>query len=192
MAVLLAPELPDRQHGARLGGAAPAVIEHHPLLLTHRYVLTLPADVAPWTGGSEVSVFLRDGFDIGDEDLEYPNMAMRALVHEPSPRGAHTQLGWPGLRSAALAPLAGGSAPGLVRISDEPALIQGDPSYADAVLADGHQFLFQIDEEGWPGDGPLEDVVDEYLWGYGSVYFYGTPDPSAGIVRQIVAGFIDF
>jgi hypothetical protein len=51
--------------------------------------------------------------------------------------------------------------------------------------------LFQVDEDGWPVDGELADVVDEYLWGYGSVYFYGTPGPD-GIVQDVVAGFIDF
>ena len=79
----------------------------------------------------------------------------------------------------------------LVRIDDEPVLIQGEPSFADAVRADGHRFLFQIDEGGWPAEGELADIVEEYLWGYGSVYFYGTPDAD-GIVRDVVAGFIDF
>lgn len=192
MARLFAPVLPDWSDGGRLGGAPPQVIEQHPLFDTHRYVLTLPSDCAPWTGGAEVSVLLRVGFDIGDEDIVYPNMAMRALLHESSPRGTRTQLGWPGLRATELAPVTGESESGLVRIAQEPSLIQGDPSYADAVLADGHRFLFQIDEEGWPVEGPLEDVIDDYLWGYGSVYFYGTPDPTDDIVREIVAGFIDF
>ncbi|MBB1152801.1 hypothetical protein [Amycolatopsis dendrobii] len=66
-----------------------------------------------------------------------------------------------------------------------------EPSYADAVRADGHQFLFQVNEEGWPVAGELEDVIEEYLWGYGPVYFYGTPGAD-GIVREVVAGFIDF
>ena len=78
-----------------------------------------------------------------------------------------------------------------MRVDDEPVLIQGEPAFADAVRADGHRFLFQIDEEGWPEEGELGDIVEEYLWGYGSVYFYGTPDAD-GIVRDVVAGFIDF
>ena len=146
MSMSLHPGLPDRADGGRLGGAPPAAIENHPLLATHRYVLTLPADCAAWTGGNEVSVVLRAGFSIADDDIVYPDMAMRAIVHAPSPR---------------------------------------------AVLADGHRFLFQVDEDGWPVDGELEDVVEEYLWGYGSVYFYGTPGAD-GTVRDVVAGFIDF
>lgn len=63
-------------------------------------------------------MLLRAGFDIGDDDLTYPTMAMRALVHPPSPRGDRTGLGWPGLRSTALVP-SSGPAPALVRIADE-------------------------------------------------------------------------
>ncbi|MGW0172616.1 hypothetical protein ACWDUM_02105 [Rhodococcus sp. NPDC003322] len=66
-------------------------------------------------------------------------------------------------------------------------LVPSLPDRADG----GHRFLFQIDEEGWPVDGELEDVIDEYLWGYGSVYFYGTPR-AGGVVRDVVAGFLDF
>jgi hypothetical protein len=78
-----------------------------------------------------------------------------------------------------------------VRIGTEPVLIQNDPTYADAVLADGHDFLFQVDEEGWPVAAELEDMVGSYLWGYGSVYFYGTLRED-GTVDEVVAGFIDF
>lgn len=187
MPVLFTPSLPDREDGGRLGGAPPVAIEAHPLLETHRYLLTIPT-----VPDSEISVLLRNGFGIGDSDLEYPDMAMRALVHAPAPRGERTDLGWPGLRSAALVEMPDEEdSIALVRIADEPVLIQNEPSYADAVRADGHQFLFQVNEEGWPVDGELEDVIDEYLWGYGSVYFYGTPG-SDGIVREVVAGFIDF
>jgi len=168
------------------------VIEAHPLLKTHRYLLTLAADCASWTGGREVSVVLRAGFRIEDEDVVYPDMAMRAIVHDPSSRGGRDDLGWPGLRATALIPGTDvASTPALVRIDDEPVLIQGEPAFADAVRADGHRFLFQIDEEGWPLEGELEDVIAEYLWGYGSVYFYGTPGAD-GTVRDIVAGFLDF
>ncbi|WP_341974292.1 hypothetical protein [Microbacterium sp. LWO13-1.2] len=192
MPVFLYPALPDRADGARLGGAPPSVIETHPLMETHRYLLTLDVVCASWTGSREVSVVLRAGFSIEDEDLVYPDMAMRAIVHEPSPRGLRDDLGWSGLRATALvARPDAGSTPALVRIDDEPVLIQGEPAFADAVRADGHRFLFQIDEEGWPVEGELEDVIAEYLWGFGSVYFYGTPSAD-GTVRDVVAGFIDF
>lgn len=192
MPVFLCPALPDRADGARLGGAPPSVIETHPLLQTHRYLLTLPAGCAPWTGSREVSVVLRAGFSIDDEDIVYPDMAIRAIVHDPSPRGVRDDLGWPGLRATALVERpAAVTAPALVRIDDEPVLIQGEPAYADAVRADGHRFLFQIDEEGWPVDGELEDIIEEYLWGFGSVYFYGTPGADDAVL-DVVAGFIDF
>ncbi|WP_426738110.1 hypothetical protein [Plantibacter sp. 2H11-2] len=166
-------------------------IQEHELFATHQYLLTVPADHAPWARGVEVSVLLRRGFTIGDDDLEYPNMAMRAIVHEPSPRGDRPEFGWPELRATALTVMPGDDSPGLVRIADEPQLIQQEPEYSAAVRADGHRFLFQIDEDGWPVDGDLAGTVDEYLWGYGSVYFYGTPGPD-GVVREVLAGFIDF
>lgn len=190
MAKLFALGLPGGTTGGRVGGAPPEMIESHPLLSTHRYVLTLPADCASWTGGCEVSVLLRDGFEIGDHDIEYPDMAMRAIVHGASPRGIRTELGWPGLSPATLVECSDETIP-LVRVDAVPALIQGDPSYSDAVRADGHDFLFQVDEEGWPEEGDLVAVIEDYLWGYGSVYFYGTPGPDQ-VVRDVVAGFIDF
>lgn len=186
------PALPDRAEGGRLGGAPPRAIEDDPLLETHRYLLTLPAGCAGWAADAEVSVLLRNGFTIADDDVTYPEMAMRALVHPSSPRGDRSDLGWPGLRSAALGELDGADeTPALVRTGAQPVLIQNEPGYAAAVQADGHRFLFQIDEEGWPVDGPLEDVIEEYLWGYGSVYFYGTPGTD-GQVRDVHAGFLDF
>lgn len=191
MSVFLSPALPASEHGSRLGGAPPAAIETHPLLETHQYVLTLAAGCASWAGGREVSVVLRAGFSTEDEDVLYPNMAMRAIVHAPSPRGTRDDLGWPGLRATSLVERPAAVATPLVRVDDEPVLIQGEPAFADAVRADGHRFLFQIDEEGWPEEGELGDIVDEYLWGYGSVYFFGRPDAD-GIVRDVVAGFIDF
>jgi hypothetical protein len=189
--ILFTPSAPDSPDGGRVGGAPPITIQEHPLFATHQYLLTVPADHASWARGVEVSVLLRRGFTIGDDDLEYPNMAMRAIVHEPSPRGDRPALGWPELRAAALAVMPNDDSPGLVRIADEPQLIQQEPEHSAAVRADGHQFLFQIDEEGWPVDGELADIAAEYLWGYGSVYFYGTAGPD-GVVREVLAGFIDF
>lgn len=190
--MFLTPALPDHAAGARLGGAPPRALEGHPLWDTHRYVLTLPADCAPWARGVEVSVLLRHGFDIGDDDLTYPDMAVRALVHAPSPRSTRHDLGWPGLFPAGLVEWNGHSpARPFVRVHDTPDLIQGRPEYATDVLLDGHRFLFQIDEAGWPVGGDLDEIIDEYLWGYGSVYFYGTPAPD-GVVREVVAGFMDF
>ena len=191
MVRLLTPMLPDRVDGGRLGGTPPMALDGHPLLDTHRYLMTLPAEIAPWTGGAEVSLLLRTGFSVGDDDLEYPNLPVRAIMHAPSPRGNREDATWPGLRAAALENLPDStSTPALVRVSDAPELAQRENAYADAVLADGHSFLFQIDEDGWPVDGDLGNVIEEYLWGYGVAYFFGTPGAD-GVVCDIVAGFID-
>lgn len=188
----LAPTLPDRAAGGRVGGPPPVALEEHPILDTHRYLMTLPADIARWTGGAEVSLFLRAGFSIGDDDLKYPNLSVHAIMHAPSPRGRREDATWPGLRAAALEDLPGSAdTAALVRVDDAPVLMQQESSYADAVRADGHSFLFQVDEVGWPVDGELGNLIEEYLWGYGTAYFYGTPD-AHGVVRDIVAGFIDF
>ncbi|PRB09698.1 hypothetical protein [Microbacterium sp. MYb62] len=78
------------------------MIETHPLLKAHRYLLTLAAGSASWAGSREVSVVLRDGFRIEDEDVVYPDMAMRAIVQDPSPRGGRDDLGWPSLQLVVL------------------------------------------------------------------------------------------
>ncbi|WP_430330659.1 hypothetical protein [Rhodococcus sp. ACT016] len=98
----------------------------------------------------------------------------------------------PGLGSAALVfadPDA--ETPPFVRIAPVPALIQNEPTYAARVEADGHRFLFQVNEEGWPvSEDPSPEFVEEYLFGYGSVYFYGKRDEAARAI-EIVAGFLD-
>ncbi|MDH6679877.1 hypothetical protein M2284_004101 [Rhodococcus sp. LBL1] len=79
-----------------------------------------------------------------------------------------------------------------MRIGPTPVLLQNEPSYAARVEADGYRFLFQMNEEGWPdGEDPEAEIVEEHLFGYGSVYFYGRCD-EAGLAGEVVAGFLDF
>ena len=148
---------------------------------------------APWLGVRELSIFIRRGFSIGDDDLEYPDIGVRAVLHLPSSRSAESAGSHAGLGSAALIRIpSDDEVMPLVLIAPQPVLIQNEPSYADAVEADGHSFLFQINEEGWPVVAESHpDFVEEYLFGYGSVYFYGSSD-ATGLVREVVPGFLDF
>jgi len=183
----------DSEVGARIGGRPPQVFAAQPIFQTHDYLLTLGAHTAPWLGERELSVFIRRGFTIGDDDLEYPNIGVRAVLHPPSSRSAESSGAHEGLGSAALIriPPDDDVVP-LVRIAPQPVLIQNEPSYATAVEADGHRFLFQINEEGWPVvDESHPEFVEEYLFGYGSVYFYGSTD-ATGLAREVVPGFLDF
>lgn len=183
----------DSEVGARIGGRPPQVFAGQPILQTHEYLLTLGTPTAPWLGARELSVFIRRGFTIGDDDLEYPDIGLRAVPHPPSSRSAESAGGHKGLGSAELINLpAEGEVMPLVLIAQQPVLIQNEPSYADAVEADGQRFLFQINEEGWPVVAePQPEFVEEYLFGYGSVYFYGSAD-ATGLVREVVPGFLDF
>ncbi|RDI18553.1 hypothetical protein DEU38_120122 [Rhodococcus sp. AG1013] len=183
----------DRREGSRVGGNPPRCFAGDTLVETHDYLLTLAASAAEWLLGRELSVFVRRGFTIGDDDLEYPDIGVHAVLHEPSGRGDGIVGRHPGLGSAALisAPVDAEEAP-FVRIARDPVLIQNEPSYAHAVEADGYQFLFQVNEEGWPvSDAPDPEFVEEYLFGYGSVYFYGRLD-SKGAAQIVVPGFLDF
>ena len=183
----------DSKSGARIGGRPPQVFAGQAILQTHEYLLTLEAHTTPWLGARELSVFIRRGFSIGDDDLEYPDIGFRAVLHPPSSRSAESAGTHEGLGSAALVNLpADDEVMPLVLIAPQPVLIQNEPSYADAVEADGHRFLFQINEEGWPVVAePQPEFVEEYLFGYGSVYFYGSAD-AAGLADEIVPGFLDF
>ncbi|MFE5874112.1 hypothetical protein ACFQ6H_02580 [Rhodococcus sp. NPDC056506] len=183
----------DSAIGARIGGHPPQVFAGQPILQTHEYLLTLAAHTATWLGERELSVFIRRGFSIGDDDLEYPDIGVRAILHAPSSRSAESAGIHRGLGSAALIKTpADEEVMSLVLIAPQPVLIQNEPSYAEAVEADGHRFLFQINDEGWPvGSQSQAEFAEEYLFGYGSVYFYGSTDAN-GLVREVVPGFLDF
>lgn len=183
----------DTDTGSRIGGNPPACFDSDQILDTHDYLLTLGAATAEWLGDREVSVFIRRGFAIGDDDLEYPDIGVRAVLHGPSARGAGTRGLHHGLGSAALVVAEpGAETPPFVRIGPAPILIQNEPTYAAGVEADGYRFLFQMNEEGWPvTEDPEAEFVEEYLFGYGSVYFYGKFDET-GQAGEIVAGFLDF
>lgn len=183
----------DSESGDRIGGRPPQFFAGRQILQTHEYLLTLAAHTATWLGGRELSVFIRRGFSIGDDDLEYPDIGVRAVLHRPSSRSAASAGRHSGLGSAALIQIpTDDEVMPLVLIAPQPVLIQNEPSYADAVEADGHRFLFQINEEGWPvGAEPQSEFVEEYLFGYGSVYFYGSAD-ATGLADEVVPGFLDF
>ncbi|MGG7100144.1 hypothetical protein [Rhodococcus sp. 24CO] len=183
----------DSEVGARIGGRPPQVFAGQSILQTHEYLLTLAAHTAPWLGARELSVFIRRGFSIGDDDLDYPDIGVRAVLHPPSQRSGESAGSHEGLGSAALIKIpAVDEVMPLVLIAPQPVLIQHQPSYADAVEADGHHFLFQINEEGWPVVAePQPEFIEEYLFGYGSVYLYGSCDET-GLVRDVVPGFLDF
>ncbi|MBX9149628.1 hypothetical protein ACWGK5_01270 [Rhodococcus qingshengii] len=183
----------DSKSGARIGGRPPQVFAGQAILHSHEYLLTLEAHTAPWLGARELSVFIRRGFSIGDDDLEYPDIGVRAVLHPSSSRSAESAGSHAGLGSAALIRIpSDDEVMPLVLIAPQPVLIQNEPSYAESVEADGHSFLFQINEEGWPVVAESHpDFVEEYLFGYGSVYFYGSSD-ATGLVREVVPGFLDF
>jgi len=121
----------DTNTGSRVGGRPPACFESDPIVEAYDYLFTLGAGTAAWLGSREMSVFLRRGFTIADDDLEYPDIGVRAVLHEPSPRGTRTDGRHPGLGSAALVfaePDA--ETPAFVRVGPTPVLIQNEPSYA--------------------------------------------------------------
>ncbi len=183
----------DTDTGSRVGGNPPACFESDPIVESYDYLLTLDTTVAAWLGDRQASVFLRRGFTIADADLEYPDIGVRVVLHEPSSRSGGSSGRHPGLgRAAMVFADPDVETPPFVRIGPTPVLIQNEPSYAARVEADGYRFLFQIDEEGWPvRDDPDDEFVEEYLFGYGSVYFYGMFDED-GRAIDIVAGFLDF
>ncbi|MBT0567475.1 hypothetical protein [Williamsia sp. CHRR-6] len=193
--VLLDVTVPDKSAGSRLGGAPPKWFDGNDVLDSHHYLLTLESGLTEWQCGREASVFVRRDFEFGASDaaLEYPDIPIRTVLHPPSPRSSRSRGRHPGLASMALTvrDREDAQAP-FLRVGEPRVLIQNEPSYASAVEADGHRFLFQLDEDGWPvPPSPAGEVVDQYLFGYGSVYFYGSPGPR-GCIDDVVVGFFDF
>lgn len=188
MEVLLGVALKDAANGSRLGGAPPVEFTDDPLLNTHDYLLTLEANTAPWLDRSELSVFVRRGYDIGDPDDRYPDIAVSAVLHAPSPRSDSHAAIHPFIVSRALERVtADPGASSLIRIADEPLRLQVETSYLAPVREAGYSFLFTFDEEGFPVD---DEVVSEYQFGYGAVHFFGKLD-ARGIATEIVAGLIE-
>ncbi|RAZ32684.1 MULTISPECIES: hypothetical protein [Microbacterium] len=178
----------DAVSGSRLGGKPPSVLLNDPLLHTHDYLLTLAAETAPWLDDRELSVFVRRGFEIGDADDHYPDIAVAVRLHATSTRAEAEVAVHPFLVSRALEPaVADPDAPSLIRIADEPRRIQHEESRLAAVREAGYRFLFSFDEDGYPVD---DEVVSEYQFGYGAVHFFGLVDAS-GTATEIVAGLIE-
>lgn len=178
----------DARTGSRLGGNPPTALAGNPLLETHDYLLTLAAGPVPWLGDREVSVFVRRGYGIGDPDDRYPDIAVTAVLHAPSPRSEAAVAVHPFVASRALEPAtADPDESPLIRIADEPRRIQHEASYLAPVRDAGYRFLFTFDEEGYPAD---DEVVSEYQFGYGAVHFFGVFDAS-GSATEIVAGLIE-
>jgi len=188
MELLLGVAREDAAHGSRLGGNPPAALIDDPVLSTHDYLLTLGADTAPWLGGHEVSVFVRRGYGIGDPDDRYPDIAVTAVLHTPSPRSDTAAAVYPFVASRALAPVAADPyASSLIRIAEDPQRVQQEESYLAPVRDAGYTLLFTFDEEGYPTES---GVVSEYQFGYGAVHFFGKLDES-GNATEIVAGLIE-
>lgn len=186
--VLLGVAREDAAAGSRLGGNPPAVIADHPVLDTHDYLFTVGGGAAPWQTDREVSAFVRRGYGIGDPDDRYPDIAVQAVLHPPSPRGTNDRGAHPFISSRALEQRAHDpNSPALIRIADEPHRVQQEESYVKPVLDAGYRFLFTFDEEGYPVD---DDVVSEYQFGYGAVHLFGRLDPTGQAV-EIVAGLIE-
>lgn len=188
MEALLGAAREDAATGSRLGGNPPVVFTGDPLLNTHDYLLTLEASTAAWLDRDELSVFVRRGYDIGDPDDSYPDIAVSAVLHAPSPRSDNHAAAHPFIASRALERVtADPAASSLIRIADEPLRLQHEASYLAPVREAGYSFLFSFDEEGFPVD---DDVVSEYQFGYGAVHFFGKFN-AHGIATEIVAGLIE-
>ncbi|MCW5249183.1 hypothetical protein [Streptomyces sp. SHP 1-2] len=188
MVVLLKVARGDSVTGSRLGGDPPGVLAGHPVLDTHHYLFTLAAGTAPWQADREVSVLVRRGYAVGDPDDRHPDIALRAVLHSPSPRCARAPGAHPFLASRSLeAGAPGAPDPALIRIADEAHRVQWEESSVRPLLDDGLRFLFTFDEDGYPVD---DDVVTEYQFGYGAVHFFGRLDADGRAV-DVVAGFVE-
>jgi hypothetical protein len=185
--------------GSRAGGAPPVCLEaRDDLVVDHRYLLTLSPTELPWLGEQECSVFVRRGFSVWGEDVDYPRIGLTAVLHEPSPRGSLAAAALPGLsacrlavadaptgRSSAGVPDTSGHAP-LVRAGGVPDLVRQLPLEALPVVQDGWTYLFAVDDDGWP-----EGCCGDLPFSTGAVYFFGEVGAD-GVVRRVLPGVVQF
>ena len=180
--------------GSRAGGAPPVCLEaRHDLLAGHRYLLTLSPRDVPWLGEQECSVFVRCGFSVWVDDVDYPDIGLTAVLHPPSPRGTAASAALPGLAecrlvvagSVAARPPASVASP-LVRAGGEADLVRQLPLDALPVVQDGWTYLFEVDDDGWP-----EGSCGELPFSTGAVYFFGEVGDD-GVVTRVLPGVVQF
>lgn len=175
--------------GSRIGGAAPALDYEPGYLDRFRYLCTIGHAHIPTVDGQDISVFVRNGFLVTDNDTRFPNIGIDCLLHPPAqPRnddkGRLTDIGEAGLSEAGDARDPEYS---VIRVAATPQLIQNEPSYAAALVEAGYSFIFEFDEEGYDSDF----LNGSYPFNYGALYVYGKRD-ATGLVSAVAAGYVQF
>ena len=174
---------------SRIGGAAPRLDYEPGYLDRYRYLCTIGHAHLPTVDDQDVSVFVRNGFLVTEDDSRYPNLGIDCVMHPPAaPRdddlGRLTAIGAAGLSGEEDARDPDYS---VIRIAATPQHIQHEPSYAAALVAYGYSFIFELDEEGYDSDF----LHESFPFNYGALYVYGRRS-AAGLVSEVVAGYIQF
>ncbi|WP_422507807.1 hypothetical protein [Stenotrophomonas sp. GZD-301] len=183
--------VPGGTGSSRVGGCSPdALVTSGQARPGSRFFVCLAASDFPALAGQDVSIVIDDGFLPSGENTRYPDIGVQCYLHAPSAESADDSTSLGSIARGSLVPASGGGdidAAWFVKLGGAPRLIQEEDYYARALVRDGYEFLFQVDENGFP-DG---FVLGDYPLGYGALYVYGTRG-NGGEVVEVEAGFTQF
>ena len=183
-------DLVGNSHGSsRVGGGMPVDLIVDPEASQGRhFLLTLSHLDFSELGDLDLSLLLDRDFASFSEETVYPDIGIDCILHPPCAEEDADQRGrMAELSRGYLIKQASASETWFIKFGGTPALIQEEDYHQRALLDAGFEFLFQIDENGYP-DGFLSG---NYPFGYGALYIYAKFDKTEKIVK-VVAGFAQF
>lgn len=173
---------------SRVGGGLPAVLLSEPALgRGRRFFLTLSHVDFPALGERDLSVLFDGDFSPFGESTVYPDIGIRCLLHPPCQMTSGTEGIIPELSRGSLFEQGDVKDSWFIKYGGAPELVQEEDYHQRALLDAGFEFLFQVDEDGYP-DGFLSG---RYPLCYGALYVFAKFDRT-GRVIDVTAGFTQF
>lgn len=134
-----------------------------------------------------MSVCVRAGFQVSDDDTQFPNIGIVCLLHLPAEPlrgdgGRMRDLGVAGLSPADGVYDLGNS---VTTIAATPNLIHEEAHYEAPLVAAGYSLLFELDEDR----NSFEFLNGDYPFSYGAVYFYGRRNEDGAEYSSARCGF---
>ncbi|WP_213506241.1 hypothetical protein [Paenibacillus faecis] len=167
----------EESHGW-IGGKAPMFFDDKTEAVNrngikHYFYLSL---VHPFRPERMISVFIPEEYDEYLENNIYPNCSIQVFDHPISKESTSEIYTHPGLIKHSII---GGDLMGdkdsaeqsfLIKLGGTPRLIQDENYYFTGLAEDGFDFLFQVDEDGYPDT--LLDGKFSYPFSFGAMYVF--------------------
>jgi hypothetical protein len=172
-----------------IGGNSPVYFDDKiPLVNNNEYLFYLTIK-NPVNDKRTISIFLPKDYDNYLENNIYPNCSIKVFEHEITDESNNSFFKNKSLNKHYLKLMDEFETDEaidknyLIKFGGKPDLIQEEEYYYETLNNNGFNFLFQIDENGYPDNL----LAGNYPFGYGGLYIYARINKS--IVNDILAGF---